>query len=137
MRRVLTMGTFAIPHLGHAAFLARSAELGDLVVGVNSDAFLATYRGAQPPFSQTERMDIIRSLGYHVVLNDGPGRELIYEVQPQVVTIGTDWLVRDYFHQIDMRPSEFEEMGISLVYLATRPAGYSSSEIRRRVGSVE
>ena len=130
--RVLTIGSFAVPHIGHAAFLRASAEYGELTVGVNSDAFIATYKGSEPPFNQTERMELIRSLGYRVHLNDGPGRELIYEVQPDILTIGSDWLTRDYHRQIDLMPDEFEELGITLAYIPMRPIGISSTEVLRR-----
>lgn len=132
MRQVLTIGSFSVPHLGHAAFLAACAAYGDLTVGVNSDAFIGTYKGIAPAFTQTERMEIIRALGYRVRLNDGPGRELIYEVQPEMLIIGSDWARKDYLRQIDMTQDELDELGITLAYLPMRPAGISASEVIRR-----
>lgn len=135
-RLVLTIGSFALPHLGHAAFLQASAAFGELIVGVNSDAFIATYKGTVAPFTQDERIHLIRALGYDVRLNDGPGRDLICEVEPDVLTIGYDWMERDYLRQIDMTADEMAELGITLVYIPMRPLGISSTEVIRRCRSI-
>lgn len=130
--RVLTLGTFALPHIGHAAFLRACEAFGEVTVGVNSDAFVGSYRGIAPPFDQSERMGLIRSLGYMVRLNDGPGRELIYEQHPDIITVGTDWARRDYLKQIDMTQDELDELTITVAYVPMRPLGISSTEVMRR-----
>lgn len=131
--RILTIGTWGVPHLGHAAFLRRSAELGDLIVGVNSDDFVERYKGARPLFDENERLRLVRSLGYEVVLNDGPGVELIDDLRPDILTIGTDWARKDYYAQIGVDQDFMDERGIIMAYVPMRPAGISSSEIVRRV----
>lgn len=128
---VLTIGSFAVPHLGHAAFLQASAAFGDLVVGVNSDAFISSYKNSTAPFTQDERIHLIRALGYEVRLNDGPGRDLIWDVQPDILTIGHDWMEREYLRQIDMTADEFAELSITLAYIPMRPLGISSTEVIR------
>ena len=132
MTRVLTMGTFGIPHMGHAAFLRASEAFGSLEVGVNSDAFVLRYRGTLPLFAQDERMAFVAALGYTVHLNDGPGRDLIEAIAPGVITIGTDWARRDYLAQIAVDQDWLDERGITVAYIPMRPAGISSSEIARR-----
>lgn len=134
--RVLTIGTFGVPHMGHAAFLRRCEAFGDLVVGVNSDAFVERYKGQRPPFDQDERIALVGSLGYRVRLNDGPGRELIDELRPDVLTIGTDWARRDYLAQIDVDQDWLDARHITLAYVPMRPAGISSTEIMRRLAGV-
>jgi cytidyltransferase-like protein len=134
--RVLTLGTFAVPHLGHAAFLRASERFGEVTVGVNSDAFARTYRGSVPPFDQDERMALIAALGYPVLLNDGPGRDLIDADRPDVLTIGTDWAVRDYLAQIDVTQDWLDERSITVAYIPARPVGISSTEIVRRLSRV-
>ena len=132
VKRVLTIGTWAIPHLGHAAFLRACEHYGTVTVGVNSDAFIDTYRGHPVPFDQTERMALIASLGYWTVLNDGPGRELIYDIHPDIIAIGSDWARRDYLRQLDITQDELDEQMISVVYIPMRPIGISSTEVMRR-----
>jgi len=134
--KALTIGTFAVPHIGHAAFLRRCEAFGQLTVGVNSDRFVGEYRGIAPPFDQDERMALISALGYGVALNDGPGVELIYEVHPDVLAIGTDWARRDYLAQIDITQDELDQLGVTVAYVPMRPTGISSTEIARRCGTV-
>lgn len=130
---VLTIGTWGVPHIGHAAFLRRCERFGDdLIVGVNSDAFVELYKGARPLYSQIERIQLIESLGYVCVLNDGPGRELIERVRPDVLTIGTDWARRDYYAQIDVDQDFMDRLGITMAYVPMRPVGISTTEIVQR-----
>ncbi len=127
--RVLTLGTFGIPHMGHAAFLRRCEAFGELTVGVNSDAFVERYKGIRPPFDQDERMALISSLGYRVTLNDGPGRACIDLVGPDVIAVGSDWARRDYLAQIDCDQDWLDGRHITIAYVPMRPVGISSSEI--------
>lgn len=127
------MGTFDIPHLGHAAFLKQCEQFSDeVVVGVNSDAFVRHYRGVPPVFGELERLALIGRLGYRTMINDGPGRELIEHVKPRIVAVGTDWAKRDYFAQINTPVEYFEEYAIALLYLPYTP-GISSTELKARL----
>lgn len=132
--RLLTIGTFDIPHVGHAAFLQScDAQADEVIVGVNSDDFIATYKGDRPIFNQNERLALIRELGYEqVVLNPGPGQALIKMYQPDCVAIGTDWLAKDYLAQIGLEPDWFTKTGTCLLYLPYTP-GITTSDIRRRL----
>ena len=130
---VLTIGSWAVPHIGHAAFLRRCEAFGVVTVGVNSDRFIRQYKGHPPLFTQDERLELIQSLGYPAVLNDGPGRDLIDFYRPDVLTIGTDWARRDYLAQINVTQDWLDERGITVAYVPMRPVGISSTEIVRRV----
>lgn len=135
MRTVLTIGTFDVPHLGHAYLFQKCLELGhELVVGVNSDRFVGSYKGIAPVFDQDERMDMIRALGHRVELNEGPGRELIYQVAPDILAIGDDWMPgkgKDYLRQIDMLPEDFDQLRCTLAFIPMRIQ--SSTQIRQRL----
>lgn len=122
-----------MPHTGHAVFLRKCEQFSsDVIVGVNSDAFVTRYKGKPPIFGEEERLDLIRALGYPAVLNDGPGRDLIEEIKPDVIAIGTDWAKRDYYAQIDTPLDFFEKNGISLVYIPYT-YGISSSLLKERL----
>jgi len=123
VRTVLTIGTFDVPHLGHAYLLRQCEGLGDTVlVGVNSDEFVEQYKGARPAFAYRERMELISAMGYEVRYNDGPGRDLILRVRPAVLAIGMDWLEKDYTAQINMTVRELSQSGIVLAYVPTMAA---------------
>lgn len=132
--RLLTIGTFDIPHVGHAAFLQScDAHADEVIVGVNSDAFVREYKGTVPTYNQFERMSLIRELGYEkVVLNTTPGYGLIKGYQPDCVAIGSDWLGKDYLGQIGMEPDWFTRTGTCLLYLPYTP-GISTRDIRERI----
>jgi cytidyltransferase-like protein len=130
--RILTIGSFGVPHLGHAAFLRASERFGTLTVGVNSDRFILAYRGTAAPFTEEERVRLVASLGYRVLLNDGPGRALIERERPDVLTVGTDWARRDYLAQIEVTQDELDEWGVTLAYVPMRPGGISSTEVWNR-----
>lgn len=126
-RRVLTLGTFDIPHAGHAAFLRMCSEYGKLTVGVNSDAFVRRYKGAAPVYSERERMDLIHALGYAVLVNDGPGVDLIDDFNPDLLAIGSDWLRKDYLAQIGVENPRFP------ILFLPYTEGMSTSDIKRRL----
>jgi glycerol-3-phosphate cytidylyltransferase len=133
MPTVLTIGTFDTPHVGHAALINRCRELGKhVVVGVNSDEFVTKYKGVPPIYSQQERMDLMAELGVEVALNDGPGFWLIGQVKPDFLVIGNDWLGRDYLKQISMTAKDFQDWGLTMVYVPAT-MGISTSDIKARM----
>lgn len=138
MSKVLTIGTFDVPHVGHAFLLRQCERLGDeVIVGVNSDRFVRVFK-APPLYSYPERAAMIAALGYEVVPNDGPGRDLVESVRPRVLAIGMDWMPpRDYLAQVGVTAEELSEWGVVLAFLPVMPlnAGgkVSSSEIKARL----
>lgn len=141
MARLLTIGTFDIPHIGHAYLLRQCERLADdVIVGINSDRFVEAYKGRRPVFSYPERMQMIAQMGYEVRHNDGPGRELILAVKPDILAIGNDWAPdrKDYLSQIGMTSEELSRIGVALAFLPTMPVSdlekLSASGIRERLG---
>lgn len=130
---VLTIGSFDPVHADHVRLFKLCEKLDDhVVVGVNSDAFYRQYRGLEPMFTERERMEQVLSCGYTPVLNDGPGRELVEQVLPEYLVIGSDWLKKDYLAQIDMQPEDFERLGVTLVYVPRGTTVYAT-DVRRRL----
>jgi D-beta-D-heptose 7-phosphate kinase/D-beta-D-heptose 1-phosphate adenosyltransferase len=76
MKIVLATGGFDPIHSGHIAYLEESKKLGDiLVVGVNSDEWLARKKG-QPFLSVNERVTILKSIGIVdsvIIVDDSDG----------------------------------------------------------------
>lgn len=132
MAEILTIGTFDAGHLGHARLFKTCESLGNLTVGVNSDEFIKQYKGERPLFTFEERASLIARLGYKVLINTSAGAELIRQVNPDILVIGSDWLRKDYLKQIDMTPDELDELGVSLMY-TPYTTQISTTEIKRRV----
>jgi len=72
-KMVATGGTFDHLHMGHAALLARSFDIGDaVVIGVTSDAF-ARKEGKNPDQSYADRVRTLRAF----IHNNFPGRKYV------------------------------------------------------------
>jgi rfaE bifunctional protein nucleotidyltransferase chain/domain len=93
---VFTNGCFDIVHRGHAEYLAKAAELGDiLVVGLNSDASTRRLKGASRPLQdETSRAIVLASLqavSCVTLFDEDTPYELIKLVQPDVLVKGADY----------------------------------------------
>lgn len=132
-REVLTLGSFDTPHLGHAILLKECERFGDVTVGVNSDEFIESYKGHRPIYEYAERAALIERLGYTVLKNTSAGRELIEQVKPDVLVIGSDWARKDYYSQIDVDQDFLDERQITMVYIP-RAGSMSSTELKDRLG---
>ena len=131
---MLTVGTFDILHFGHVAFLRQCARLGtELLVGVNTDRFAGEFK-PPPIMSQAERAHALRQVGYRVFLNDGPGRDLITDLAPDVLAVGSDWARKDYYAQVGVDQDWLDERKIIMAYVPyVQAMPISTTEIRRRV----
>ncbi len=134
--RIYTGGTFDLFHLGHVEFLKRCAELGQVVVSLNTDEFIEAYKGKPPVMNYKERLHVLAACRYvdRVIPNTGgaDSKPAIKSVMPDLVVIGTDWLRKDYLKQMNFDVDWLEANGIGLAYIPYT-AGVSSTEIKRRL----
>jgi cytidyltransferase-like protein len=133
---VYTGGTFDLYHSGHANFLARCAELGEVVVSLNTDEFIQAYKGKPPVISYVEREAVLlscRSVS-RVIPNFGgkDSKPSIELVSPEILAIGSDWARRDYYAQMGFTQDWLDDRGISLIYIPYT-AGISSTAIKARL----
>lgn len=133
---VYTGGTFDLYHSGHANFLARCAELGDVVVSLNTDEFIEAYKGKAPIISYAEREAVLlscRSVSA-VIPNCGgaDSKPAIEMSSPDIIAIGSDWARRDYYAQMGFTQDWLDDRGISLIYIPYT-AGISSTAIKARL----
>lgn len=139
---VYTGGTFDMFHAGHAALLAECRKLagpdGKVVVALNTDAFIASYKGRAPICTYQEREAVLCSCRYvdEVVQNrmGQDSRPTIESVLPDIIAIGTDWAAKDYYQQMGFDQAWLDARRITLVYVAHAfSAVLSSSDIKVRV----
>jgi len=133
---VYTGGTFDLPHSGHVAFLRECAQFGNVVVSLNTDEFIESYKGKPPVMSYNERAEVLwemRSVS-RVIPNSGgaDSREAIEFVQPSVIAIGSDWARKDYYKQMGFTQDWLDEQGIMLLYIPYTE-GISTTELKRRL----
>jgi glycerol-3-phosphate cytidylyltransferase len=133
---IYTGGTFDLFHAGHAAFLERCAELGRVVVSLNTDEFISTYKGRPPVMTFAERAAVLRSCRWvdDVVPNRGGANSTISieDVAPDLIVIGSDWARRDYYAQMGFDQDWLDARGIGLVYIPYTK-GISTTDLKTRM----
>ena len=133
---VYTGGTFDLFHSGHVELLRRCAEMGSVVVSLNTDEFIEAYKGRKPVISYEERAKVLDACRYvdRVVPNIGgnDSRIAIDLVKPDLIVIGSDWARRDYHAQMSFTQEWLDDRGIGLCYVPyTR--GISTTDIKTRM----
>jgi rfaE bifunctional protein nucleotidyltransferase chain/domain len=94
---VFTNGCFDLLHRGHAEYLAKAADLGNvLIVGVNSDASVKRLgkNPTRPLQDEQTRAFIIASLDVvesAIVFDEDTPRDLVEFIQPDVLVKGADY----------------------------------------------
>ncbi|QWK19984.1 MAG: D-glycero-beta-D-manno-heptose 1-phosphate adenylyltransferase [Hydrogenobacter thermophilus] len=99
-RVVFTNGCFDILHAGHAYYLKKARELGDiLVVGLNSDASVRRIKGEKRPIIPQEMraylLDSLKGVDYVVIFEEDTPERLIELIKPDVLVKGSDWDLKD------------------------------------------
>ncbi len=99
-RIVFTNGCFDILHAGHAYYLQRAKELGDiLVVGVNSDSSIRRIKGEKRPIipehMRAYLLDSLKPVDYVVIFEEDTPANLIRSIRPHVLVKGGDWTLEN------------------------------------------
>jgi rfaE bifunctional protein nucleotidyltransferase chain/domain len=95
-RIVFTNGCFDLLHYGHLHYLAEAADLADcLVVGLNSADSVRRLKGPHRPINdEITRLHALAAMEFVaavVVFDEDTPRQLIEQVQPDVLVKGGDW----------------------------------------------
>lgn len=135
--KVYTGGTFDLFHSGHVAFLKRCADFGSVTVSLNTDEFIAAYKGKPPIMTYAERRAVLLGCKWvdEVIANEGgaDSKIAIEKASPDIVAIGSDWARKDYYKQMQFSQDWLDARGIMLLYIPYS-SGISSTEIKRRFG---
>lgn len=95
-RVVFTNGCFDIIHRGHIDYLAKAADLGDiLVIGLNTDASTRRLKGPSRPINDEQsRAMVLAGLGFVscvVLFDEETPYNLIKKIQPDILVKGADY----------------------------------------------
>lgn len=140
-----TGGTFDLLHPGHVELLSwlkyQIPGVNSVVVGLNTDDFVESFKGSPPVMSYYDRRTMLLSLKTvdMVVENTGgaDSREAILEVMPQFVAIGSDWAhPKDYLTQLGVDWEWLHTHKIGLMFIPRLTTTISTTEIKGRVGGV-
>ena len=139
--RAYTGGTFDVVHRGHLDLLEWCRVLvgrsGEVVVALNTDEFVEKFKGQKPAIPYEDRkvmLEAFSGLVTRVIENSGgeDSKPAIMEVKPDIIVIGSDWLMKDYCKQMGFTPEWLEEQKIALAYVP-RHLPISSTQIKERI----
>ena len=93
---VFTNGCFDLIHLGHIEVIARSADLGDiLIIGVNTDNSIKRLKGENRPIveeiSRAKQLAALEFVDAVVFFDEDTPIDLIKVINPNVITKGGDY----------------------------------------------
>jgi glycerol-3-phosphate cytidylyltransferase len=137
---VYTGGTFDIFHAGHVSLLAACRKLGGadsfVVVALNTDEFIHDYKGEHPINRYEQRCDVLEACRYvdRVIPNNSgrDSRPTIESIKPDLIVVGQDWALRDYYAQMGFTQQWLDDRAITVVYTPL-VRGLSSSKLRRHI----
>ncbi|MCP4604438.1 MAG: D-glycero-beta-D-manno-heptose 1-phosphate adenylyltransferase [Proteobacteria bacterium] len=132
---VLTNGCFDLMHAGHLSSLEHARQLGDvLFVGLNSDASIRRYKGAdRPVISQSERAQMVAALecvDYVVLFDESAPVELVRALQPDIYCKGAEYTESD---DMSMPEAAVVRSYGGQVVLIPMKNGLSTTEIINRI----
>ena len=113
-----TQGVYDLFHVGHLNLINHAKMYCDvLIVGVNTDSLVETYKGKSPVIPEEERRLIVENLKAvdHAVLVSTLDKEEILKKYPfEAVFIGSDWKGNERWNKTEeaLRP-----YGVDVVYL--------------------
>jgi glycerol-3-phosphate cytidylyltransferase len=106
-----------------------------VTVALNTDEFVAAYKGAWPICSYEERLQVLSACRYvslvvpQDVPNLGPQLE---QIRPRYLVIGSDWARKDYYAQIGVSQEWLDAHSITLCYVPYTE-GVSTTELKKRL----
>ena len=113
-----TQGTFDMFHIGHPNLIKNAKRLCDyLVVGVNTDELVESYKNKCPIVPLSERAEIVRAIRYvdEVIVTDTLDKKEIWQkIRFDEIYIGDDWKGNPRWEQTG---KDMEELGAHLVFL--------------------
>lgn len=121
MKKVFVSGCYDLLHSGHVAFFEEAARLGELYVGLGSDANILRLKNRPTVNSEAERLYMVRAVRYvkDAWINSGMGKmDFVKEVdalRPDIFFVNEDGYSEE-------KRRFCEERGIELVVSKRIPA---------------
>jgi rfaE bifunctional protein nucleotidyltransferase chain/domain len=128
---VFTNGCFDILHRGHIEYLAQAADLGVLVVGLNSDDSVRRLKGSARPLQDVASRALVLAalscVDYVVVFQEDTPYNLIKTLQPDILVKGADYAPEQIVGYDIVTARSGRVVTIPLV------AGYSTTAVVRKM----
>lgn len=125
-----TQGVYDMFHIGHLNIINKAKEQCDyLIVGVNSDVLVQSYKHKEAVIKERERSEIVRNLkavDKCIIVNTLDKLELLKEIKFDAIFIGDDWYGNPRWMQTK---EELAKLGVDVVFLP-HTDGVSSTMLR-------
>jgi cytidyltransferase-like protein len=96
MKKVFVSGCYDMLHSGHIAFFEEASHLGNLYVGIGSDATITGLKGRKTIYSEKERLYMVKSVKFvtDAWVNSGSGlmdfEKEILDIRPDIFFVNED-----------------------------------------------
>jgi glycerol-3-phosphate cytidylyltransferase len=128
-----TSGSFDMFHIGHLNLIRRAREQCDkLIVGLNSDEFIYSYKRKYPIIPAKDRKEILKACRYvdDVIIKDIPDSFLVWEkYHYDKLFIGSDYRSSRQYKELDILLRAVNAEVVILPYTEEM----SSSILRKRL----
>lgn len=113
-----TAGVFDMFHIGHLNLLRNAKEMCDyLIVGVNSNNLVESYKGKKTVISEEERREIVNAIRYvdrAEIMESLDKVDAWKRLNFNVVFIGDDWKGSERWNQTE---HDLAQIGVKVIYL--------------------
>ncbi len=125
-----TQGVYDMFHIGHLNLINRAKEQCEyLIVGVNSDELVMTYKHKETVIKESDRAEIIRNLKAvdECIIVDTLDKKIINkQIHFDAIFIGSDWYGNPRWMQTK---EDLAKIGVEVVFLP-HTEGVSSTMLR-------
>ncbi len=133
-KTVYIAGCWDFCHKGHVNIIRKAKELGDfLVVAVNSDEFVHSYKKIKMAQDQNTRLQQVMDLIYvdlAFILEDYESQSKYIDIiKPSVIVHGSDWSGDSLYKQMNISKKQIADYGIEFIY-PDYTQGISSTMLR-------
>jgi len=134
---VYIAGCWDFCHNGHINILKKAATMGDLlVVGINSDKFIWSYKKVKTHYNENDRLNTIRNLDYvdmAFILEDHESQRKYIDIfKPTIIVHGSDWKGDSLYKQMNITKEQIEKYNIQFKF-PEYTKGVSSTLLRSKV----
>ena len=130
-------GSFDMFHIGHLNILKNAKSICDyLIVGVNSDELMKSFKHKTPIIPEDERLEIIEAIRYvdeaHIVTNRDK-LEALDKFHYQALIMGDDWKGTDFYKKVEQQLKEKNAEVVYFPYTKTTSSTLLRDAIYERV----
>ena len=128
-----TQGVYDMFHIGHLNLINRAKEQCEhLIVGVNSDELVRSYKHKETVIKENDRAEIVRNLkavDECIIVHTLDKMSILKDIHFDAIFIGDDWYGNPRWMQTK---KELAEIGIDVVFLP-HTDGISSTAIKPKI----